>query len=142
MTFLYDCLFIHTDAKRRLGETCYGKKVKLKASSRFKKKYLSFFMTDDFLLLLFASFQWQVFEDEDQPVVRLQAGDNSEINQDLGPAGLSEFSRVPNFIYCRSEIKENMFMFGFLQEAVRLHNILSSRYVGLKALIIPSWYNY
>ncbi|ETE71191.1 Piezo-type mechanosensitive ion channel component 2, partial [Ophiophagus hannah] len=49
---------------------------------------------DDFLLLLFASFQWQVFEDEDQLVVRLQAGDNSEINQDLGPAGLSEFSWV------------------------------------------------
>lgn len=35
MTFLYDCLFIHTDAKRRLGETCYGKKVKLKPTSRF-----------------------------------------------------------------------------------------------------------
>ncbi|XP_070797869.1 piezo-type mechanosensitive ion channel component 2-like [Pituophis catenifer annectens] len=60
------------------------------------------FLLYDFLLLLFASFQWQVFEDEDQPVVRLQAGDNSEINQDLGPAGLSEFSRVPNFIHCRS----------------------------------------
>lgn len=58
-------------------------------------------MADDFLLLLFASLQWQVFEDEDQPLVRLQAGDNSEINQDLGPAGLSEFSRVPNFIHCR-----------------------------------------
>ncbi|XP_026520873.1 piezo-type mechanosensitive ion channel component 2-like [Notechis scutatus] len=60
------------------------------------------FLLYDFLLLLFASFQWQVFEDEDQLVVRLQAGDNSEINQDLGPAGLSEFSWVPNFIHCRS----------------------------------------
>ncbi|XP_058032685.1 piezo-type mechanosensitive ion channel component 2-like [Ahaetulla prasina] len=60
------------------------------------------FLLYDFLLLLFASFQWQVFEDEDQPVIRLQAGDNSEINQDLGPAGLSEFSRVLNFIHCRS----------------------------------------
>ncbi|KAL7985611.1 hypothetical protein Chor_004181 [Crotalus horridus] len=65
---------------------------------------------DDFLLLLFASFQWQVFEDEDQPVVRLQAGDNSEINQDLGPAGLDEFSRVPNFIHCRISI----FCVGYL----------------------------
>ncbi|XP_026553561.1 piezo-type mechanosensitive ion channel component 2-like [Pseudonaja textilis] len=60
------------------------------------------FLLYDFLLLLFASLQWQVFEDEDQLVVRLQAGDNSEINQDLGPAGLSEFSWVPNFIHCRS----------------------------------------
>ncbi|KAM3841732.1 piezo-type mechanosensitive ion channel component 2-like [Vipera latastei] len=60
------------------------------------------FLLYDFLLLLFASLQWQVFEDEDQLLVRLQAGDNSEINQDLGPAGLSEFSRVPNFIHCRS----------------------------------------
>uniref|UniRef100_A0A8C6VJD5 Piezo-type mechanosensitive ion channel component n=1 Tax=Naja naja TaxID=35670 RepID=A0A8C6VJD5_NAJNA len=35
-------------------------------------------------------------------LVRLQAGDNSEMDQDLGPAGLSEFSWVPNFIHCRS----------------------------------------
>uniref|UniRef100_A0A8C5RME4 Piezo TM25-28 domain-containing protein n=1 Tax=Laticauda laticaudata TaxID=8630 RepID=A0A8C5RME4_LATLA len=60
------------------------------------------FLLYDFLLLLFASFQWQVFEDEDQLVINLQAGDNSEIDQDLGPAGLSQFSWVPNFIHCRS----------------------------------------
>ncbi|XP_015678166.1 piezo-type mechanosensitive ion channel component 2-like [Protobothrops mucrosquamatus] len=68
----------------------------------FAERPNTHFLLYDFLLLLFASFQWQVFEDEDQPVVRLQAGDNSEINQDLGPADLSEFSRVPNFIHCRS----------------------------------------
>ncbi|XP_039225387.1 piezo-type mechanosensitive ion channel component 2-like, partial [Crotalus tigris] len=68
----------------------------------FAERPNTHFLLYDFLLLLFASFQWQVFEDEDQPVVRLQAGDNSEINQDLGPTGLDEFSRVPNFIHCRS----------------------------------------
>ncbi|XP_070604891.1 piezo-type mechanosensitive ion channel component 2-like [Erythrolamprus reginae] len=68
----------------------------------FAEKPNTNFLLYDFLLLLFASFQWHVFEDEDQPVVRLQAGDNSEINQDLGPVGLSQFSPVPNFIHCRS----------------------------------------
>ncbi|XP_063154930.1 piezo-type mechanosensitive ion channel component 2-like [Candoia aspera] len=60
------------------------------------------FLLYDFLLLLFASLQWQVFEDEDEPLVKLQAGDNTEINQNLGPADLREFSRVPNFIHCRT----------------------------------------
>ncbi|KAH0619195.1 hypothetical protein JD844_018991 [Phrynosoma platyrhinos] len=57
---------------------------------------------DDFLLLLFASLQWQVFEDENNPVVRMQAGDNVEISRELDPVGLNEYSPVPNFIHCRS----------------------------------------
>ncbi|KAM6458388.1 piezo-type mechanosensitive ion channel component 2-like [Liasis olivaceus] len=68
----------------------------------FVKRPNTNFLLYDFLLLLFASLQWQVFEDEDEPVVKLQAGDNTEINQDLGPADLREFSWVPNFIHCRT----------------------------------------
>ncbi|XP_025024760.1 piezo-type mechanosensitive ion channel component 2-like [Python bivittatus] len=68
----------------------------------FVKRPNTNFLLYDFLLLLFASLQRQVFEDEDEPVVRLQAGDNTEINQDLGPADLREFSWVPNFIHCRT----------------------------------------
>lgn len=58
-------------------------------------------MTDDFLLLLFASLQWQVFEDENEAAVRMQAGDNVEISQGLDPASLREYSPVQNFIHCR-----------------------------------------
>nr|XP_028591615.1 piezo-type mechanosensitive ion channel component 2-like [Podarcis muralis] len=68
----------------------------------FAKRPDASFLLYDFLLLLAASLQWQVFEDENKLVVRMQAGDNIEISHSLDPAGLSEYSLVPNFIHCRS----------------------------------------
>ncbi|XP_027706364.1 piezo-type mechanosensitive ion channel component 2-like [Vombatus ursinus] len=68
----------------------------------FAKKPDAFFLLYDFLLLLFASLQWQVFEDENKASVRMEVGDNVEISQDLIPEDLSQFTPVPNFIYCRS----------------------------------------
>ncbi|CAH2303226.1 Hypothetical predicted protein [Pelobates cultripes] len=60
------------------------------------------FLLYDFLLLLSASLQWQVFEDENLTCVRMVAGDNIEISRDLDPGDLSQYSPVPNFIHCRS----------------------------------------
>ncbi|XP_072487057.1 piezo-type mechanosensitive ion channel component 2-like [Notamacropus eugenii] len=68
----------------------------------FAKKPDALFLLYDFLLLLFASLQWQVFEDENKASVRMQVGDNVEISQDLIPEDLSQFTTIPNFIYCRS----------------------------------------
>nr|XP_056700872.1 piezo-type mechanosensitive ion channel component 2-like [Euleptes europaea] len=68
----------------------------------FTKRPDATFLLNDFLLLLFASFQWRVFEDENKLVVRMLAGDNLEISRVLDPAGLSEYSPVPNFMCCRS----------------------------------------
>ncbi|XP_077192348.1 piezo-type mechanosensitive ion channel component 2-like [Paroedura picta] len=68
----------------------------------FAKKPDATFLLSDFLLLLVASFQWQVFEDENKPIVRMLAGDNLEISRGLDPGGLSEYSPVPNFVRCRS----------------------------------------
>ncbi|XP_053099358.1 piezo-type mechanosensitive ion channel component 2-like [Hemicordylus capensis] len=82
----------------------------------FVKRPDATFLLYDFLLLLFASFQWQVFEDEHKPVVRLQAGDNVEISRGLDPAGLSDYSPVPNFVHCRSYldlVKVVMFRYHF-----------------------------
>ncbi|XP_055280014.1 piezo-type mechanosensitive ion channel component 2-like [Moschus berezovskii] len=56
----------------------------------------------DFLLLLAASLQWQVFVDENTASVRLRAGDNVEISHELRPADLAQLSPVLNFIFCRS----------------------------------------
>ncbi|XP_028926177.1 piezo-type mechanosensitive ion channel component 2-like [Ornithorhynchus anatinus] len=68
----------------------------------FAKKPDANLLIYDFLLLLYTSLQWQVFEDENKASVRMQAGDNVEISRDLIPEDLSQFSPVPNFIYCRS----------------------------------------
>ncbi|XP_061486147.1 piezo-type mechanosensitive ion channel component 2-like [Rhineura floridana] len=68
----------------------------------FAKRPDATFLLYDFLLLLFASLQCQVFDDENKPAVRMQAGDNVEISRGLDPAGLSEYSLVPDFIHCRS----------------------------------------
>ncbi|XP_036605792.1 piezo-type mechanosensitive ion channel component 2-like [Trichosurus vulpecula] len=68
----------------------------------FAKKPDALFLLYDFLLLLFASLQWQVFEDENKASVRMQVGDNVEISRDLLPEDLSQFTTIPNFIYCRS----------------------------------------
>ncbi|XP_012863894.1 piezo-type mechanosensitive ion channel component 2-like [Echinops telfairi] len=60
------------------------------------------FCKDDFLLLLVASLQWQVFVDENKAVVRIQAGDNVEISRELWAEDLAQLSLLPNFIFCRS----------------------------------------
>ncbi|KAH1182432.1 hypothetical protein KIL84_010186 [Mauremys mutica] len=67
----------------------------------FAKKPDASFLLYDFLLLLFASLQWQVFKDENKACVRIEAGDNVEISRELDPAALSQYSPVPNFIHCR-----------------------------------------
>lgn len=55
----------------------------------------------DFMLLMCASIQKQVFEDENKAAVRLMAGDNVEICRDLDAASFSVHNPVPDFIYCR-----------------------------------------
>ncbi|XP_071967175.1 piezo-type mechanosensitive ion channel component 2-like [Engystomops pustulosus] len=60
------------------------------------------FLLYDTMLLLLASLQWQVFEDENLACVRMLAGDNIEISKDLDPGDLSQYSPVPNFLHCRS----------------------------------------
>ncbi|KAM5126732.1 piezo-type mechanosensitive ion channel component 2-like [Mantella aurantiaca] len=74
------------------------------------------FLLYDTMLLLFASLQWQVFEDENLACVRMLAGDNIEISKDLDPGDLCQYSPVPNFIHCRSYLdmaKVVMFSFHF-----------------------------
>lgn len=64
----------------------------------------SFFFSsllDDFMLLLCASLQRQVFDDENKAAVRLMAGDNVEICRDLDAASFSVHNPVPDFIHCR-----------------------------------------
>lgn len=64
----------------------------------------SFFVSsllDDFMLLLCASLQRQVFDEENKAAVRLMAGDNVEICRDLDAASFSVHNPVPDFIHCR-----------------------------------------
>lgn len=56
---------------------------------------------DDFMLLLCASLQRQVFDEENKAAVRLMAGDNVEICRDLDAASFSVHNPVPDFIHCR-----------------------------------------
>ena len=53
------------------------------------------------MLLLCASLQRQVFEDENKAAVRIMAGDNVEICRDLDAASFSVYNPVPDFIHCR-----------------------------------------
>lgn len=62
---------------------------------------LSSSFPDDFMLLLCASLQRQVFDDENKAAVRLMAGDNVEICRDLDAASFSVHNPVPDFIHCR-----------------------------------------
>uniref|UniRef100_A0A672QS65 Piezo-type mechanosensitive ion channel component 2-like n=1 Tax=Sinocyclocheilus grahami TaxID=75366 RepID=A0A672QS65_SINGR len=62
----------------------------------------SLFLVYDFMLLLCASLQRQVFEEENKAAVRLMAGDNVEICRDLDAASFSVYNPVPDFIHCRS----------------------------------------
>ncbi|XP_075428719.1 piezo-type mechanosensitive ion channel component 2-like [Ascaphus truei] len=68
----------------------------------FAKRPDAVFLIYDFMLLLSASLQRQVFEDENLASVRRLAGDNIEISRGLDPGDLSQYSPVPNFIHCQS----------------------------------------
>lgn len=66
-----------------------------------KESFFFSSLLDDFMLLLCASLQRQVFDDENKAAVRLMAGDNVEICRDLDAASFSVHNPVPDFIHCR-----------------------------------------
>ncbi|XP_073797456.1 piezo-type mechanosensitive ion channel component 2 isoform X2 [Danio rerio] len=68
----------------------------------FHTKPNSLFLLYDFMLLLCASLQGRVFEEECVSPVQLLAGDNVEICRDLDAATFSQHNPVPDFIHCRS----------------------------------------
>ncbi|KAJ8403299.1 hypothetical protein AAFF_G00355160 [Aldrovandia affinis] len=73
------------------------------------------FLLYDFMLLLCASLQRQIFEDENKAAVRLMAGDNVEICRDLDAASFSRHNPVPDFIHCRSYLDMlKVIMFSYL----------------------------
>uniref|UniRef100_H3B3G1 Piezo type mechanosensitive ion channel component 2 n=1 Tax=Latimeria chalumnae TaxID=7897 RepID=H3B3G1_LATCH len=73
------------------------------------------FLVYDFMLLLCASLQGQVFEDENKAAVRIMAGDNVEICRDLDAASFSQHNPVPDFIHCRSYLDMlKVIMFSYL----------------------------
>ncbi|XP_042353330.1 LOW QUALITY PROTEIN: piezo-type mechanosensitive ion channel component 2 [Plectropomus leopardus] len=73
------------------------------------------FLIYDFMLLLCASMQRQVFDDENKAAVRLMAGDNVEICRDLDAASFSVHNPVPDFIHCRSYLDMlKVIMFSYL----------------------------
>uniref|UniRef100_H2LFT8 Piezo type mechanosensitive ion channel component 2 n=1 Tax=Oryzias latipes TaxID=8090 RepID=H2LFT8_ORYLA len=81
----------------------------------FYKKPDPLFLIYDFMLLLCASMQRQVFEDENKAAVRLIAGDNVEICRDLDAASFSVHNPVPDFIHCRSYLDMlKVIMFSYL----------------------------
>ncbi|KAI2660312.1 Piezo-type mechanosensitive ion channel component 2 [Labeo rohita] len=72
------------------------------------------FILYDCLLLLVASLQWQVFEDENQACVRLLAGENVEISRNLDPQTLNQYTPVNNFLHCRSYLDMvKLFVFSY-----------------------------
>ncbi|KAM4705939.1 piezo-type mechanosensitive ion channel component 2 [Rhinophrynus dorsalis] len=73
------------------------------------------FLVYDFMLLLCASLQRQVFEDENKAAVRIMAGDNVEICMNLDAASFSQHNPVPDFIHCRSYLDMGkVIMFSYL----------------------------
>ncbi|XP_051556560.1 piezo-type mechanosensitive ion channel component 2 isoform X2 [Myxocyprinus asiaticus] len=75
----------------------------------------SMFLVYDFMLLLCASLQRQVFDEENKAAVRLMAGDNVEICRDLDAASFSVHNPVPDFIHCRSYLDMlKVIMFSYL----------------------------
>ncbi|XP_060788684.1 piezo-type mechanosensitive ion channel component 2 [Neoarius graeffei] len=72
------------------------------------------FIFYDFLLLMVASLQWQVFEEENKASVRLVAGDNVEISRNLDPRSLNQYTTVGNFLHCRSYLDmAKVFIFSY-----------------------------
>ncbi|XP_041848667.1 piezo-type mechanosensitive ion channel component 2 [Melanotaenia boesemani] len=81
----------------------------------FQEKPNPLFLIYDFMLLLCASLQRQVFEDENKAAVRIMAGDNVEICRDLDAASFSVHNPVPDFIHCRSYLDMlKVIMFSYL----------------------------
>ncbi|KAG9356017.1 hypothetical protein JZ751_000861, partial [Albula glossodonta] len=81
----------------------------------FLTKPNSMFLVYDFMLLLCASLQRQIFDDENKASVRLMAGDNVEICRDLDAAAFSLQNPVPDFIHCRSYLDMlKVIMFSYL----------------------------
>ncbi|KAM4727569.1 piezo-type mechanosensitive ion channel component 2 isoform 2-T2 [Anableps anableps] len=81
----------------------------------FQMKPNPYFLVYDFMLLLCASLQRQVFEDENKAAVRIMAGDNVEICRDLDAASFSVHNPVPDFIHCRSYLDMlKVIMFSYL----------------------------
>ncbi|XP_040209885.1 piezo-type mechanosensitive ion channel component 2 isoform X2 [Rana temporaria] len=75
----------------------------------------SSFLVYDFMLLLCASLQRQVFEDENKAAVRIMAGDNVEICMNLDAASFSQHNPVPDFLHCRSYLDmTKVIMFSYL----------------------------
>ncbi|KAM9308007.1 piezo-type mechanosensitive ion channel component 2 [Gastrophryne carolinensis] len=73
------------------------------------------FLVYDFMLLLCASLQRQVFDDENKAAVRIMAGDNVEICMNLDAASFSQHNPVPDFIHCRSYLDmAKVIMFSYL----------------------------
>uniref|UniRef100_A0A8C6AHJ8 Piezo type mechanosensitive ion channel component 2 n=1 Tax=Monodon monoceros TaxID=40151 RepID=A0A8C6AHJ8_MONMO len=73
------------------------------------------FLVYDFMLLLCASLQRQIFEDENKAAVRIMAGDNVEICMNLDAASFSQHNPVPDFIHCRSYLDMSKVMiFSYL----------------------------
>ncbi|XP_078509091.1 piezo-type mechanosensitive ion channel component 2-like [Lissotriton helveticus] len=82
----------------------------------FARRPDAVFIMYDYSLLLLASLQWQVFEEENKTCVRMLAGDNIEISRDLDTRDISQYNPVPNFIHCRSYLdmaKVVVFSFHF-----------------------------
>ncbi|KAJ8010604.1 hypothetical protein DPEC_G00076790 [Dallia pectoralis] len=81
----------------------------------FHTKPNPLFLLYDFMLLLCASLQRQVFEEEEEASVRLLAGDNMEICRNLDAASFSLHNPVPDFIHCRSYLDMlKVIMFSYL----------------------------
>ncbi|XP_047683707.1 piezo-type mechanosensitive ion channel component 2 isoform X6 [Prionailurus viverrinus] len=73
------------------------------------------FLVYDFMLLLCASLQRQIFEDENKAAVRIMAGDNVEICMNLDAASFSQHNPVPDFIHCRSYLDmSKVIIFSYL----------------------------
>uniref|UniRef100_A0A6Q2X453 Piezo-type mechanosensitive ion channel component n=1 Tax=Esox lucius TaxID=8010 RepID=A0A6Q2X453_ESOLU len=68
----------------------------------FHMKPNPMFLIYDFMLLLCASMQRSIFDEENEAAVRLMAGDNVEICRDLDASSFSIHNPVPDFIHCRS----------------------------------------
>ncbi|XP_076122839.1 piezo-type mechanosensitive ion channel component 2 [Alosa pseudoharengus] len=72
------------------------------------------FILYDYLLLLVASLQWQVFEEENRAAVRLLAGENVEISRTLDSCSLNQYTPVSNFLHCRSYLDMvKVFVFSY-----------------------------
>lgn len=85
--------------------TCFGAQragvVTAARGARREQVPASLCLADDFMLLLCASLQRQIFEDENKAAVRIMAGDNVEICMNLDAASFSQHNPVPDFIHCR-----------------------------------------